>query len=182
MLFFTFSNPLWFCKINYLLQGSTLLFGKVKTPFRGVICFLPHLGQLTYFLTFIFSCRIQKHRFFPSKKYPHWHCQCIFPVRLGVKTKWCYDWFLREKECLKRDWESSWAQTLADSVASQAWCFVYIYFFILKMEKKKTLDVRIPNMNLVPKWAFLGVNPEKKSWFVNWDSLWSFFSDLPQYA
>jgi hypothetical protein len=63
---------------------------------------------------------------------------------------------------LKRDLESSWAQTLADLVASQAWCFVYIYFFILKMEKKKTLDVRIPNMNLVPKWAFLGLKLKKK--------------------
>ena len=30
------------------------------------------------------------------------------------------------------------------------------------MEKKKTLDVRIPNMNLVPKWAFLGLKLKKK--------------------
>ena len=30
------------------------------------------------------------------------------------------------------------------------------------MEKKKTLDVRISCMNFVPKWAFLGVNLEKK--------------------
>ena len=64
---------------------------------------------------------------------------------------------------MKRDLESSWAQTLADLVASQAWCFVYIYFFNLKMEKKKTLDVRIPNMNLVPKWAFLGLKLKKNS-------------------
>ena len=63
---------------------------------------------------------------------------------------------------MKRDLESSWAQTLADLVASQAWCFVYIYFFIPKMEKKKTLDVRISNMNLVPKWAFLAVKLKKK--------------------
>ena len=30
------------------------------------------------------------------------------------------------------------------------------------MEKKKTLDVRISNMNLVPKWAFLAVKLKKK--------------------
>ena len=57
-----------------------------------------------------------------------------------LETERCYYWLLREKEYLKRDLESSWAQTLAALVALQAWCFVYIYFFIPKMEKKKTLD------------------------------------------
>jgi len=49
------------------------------------------------------------------------------------------------------------------------------------MEKKKTLDVRISNINLVPKWAFLLVNLKKKVDLEN-EAHFEVFSDLPQYA